>query len=264
MKCRICGDVSRSIGRWSVLRRLEVEYFRCPTCRFVQTEEPYWLPQAYNGAIAAVDVGAVARNLRLAEVTELVISTWFDPSARFLDFGGGYGLLVRLMRDRGFDFRWADRYAEGPFLCRGFEAGPDERGFGLVTAFEVAEHLPDPLAGFEEMLGRGRALLFSTELLPANDPAPDEWWYYVREFGQHVSIYSAESLRHIAARFGMSLASNGSSLHLLSPQPVSERSFRLLTRNRVAALINSMRRRDSLIASDFEQAVKRTARDLRR
>src|SRR5688572_25529848 len=91
MNCEICGSAARSMGRWRILHRYDVEYFRCPSCRFVQVEEPYWLEEAYRAAIVAADVGAVGRSQRLADVTQAVITTWFDPGGRFLDYGAGYG-----------------------------------------------------------------------------------------------------------------------------------------------------------------------------
>ena len=251
MNCKICETPSTEMGRWTVLGRHEVMYFRCPACRFVQVEEPFWLDEAYRSAIVAADVGGVGRNQRLAEITHAVIASWFDPGARFLDYGGGYGLLVRLMRDRGFDFRWQDRYVPRPLHCEGFEAGDQESGFDLVTAFELAEHLPDPVAGFSDILARGHAVLFSTELVPASDPDPDEWWYFVPEFGQHVSLYSRESLDHLARRLGVQVVSNGQNLHLLSRRAISPSRFRLVTRQRVARIVAWRNRRPSLVDSDF-------------
>ena len=246
------------MGKWMVLNSIDVAYFQCPTCLFVQTEEPFWLASAYQGAIARADVGVMARNLRFAEVANAMIVTWYDPARRFLDYGGGYGIFVRLMRDRGFDFYWQDKYAEGALLCKGFEASPDDSEFELVTAFEVVEHFPDPLGGFDDMISRGKGLLFSTELLPSENPKPNEWWYYALDFGQHVSLYSHKALSHIAHRFGLFLTSNGSSLHMLSRERLNPSLFRMLTRRRFARLVNRFRKRVPLIEADFAAALKAT------
>jgi 2-polyprenyl-3-methyl-5-hydroxy-6-metoxy-1,4-benzoquinol methylase len=51
------------------------------------------------------------------------------------------------MRDRDFDFYWSDKYSEN-LLARGFAAnhGP----YGVAVAFEVLEHLPNPIEFLRE------------------------------------------------------------------------------------------------------------------
>lgn len=248
--CKICESESRPFAVGRVLGKYDVQYFQCPRCRFVQTEQPYWLGEAYSTALIAADVGAVQRNVELADSAQAVLQQFFDADARFLDYGGGYGMFVRLMRDRGFDFRWQDKYAQN-LLSMGFEAAPDDDGFELVTAFEVLEHLEHPFEEIGEMLRRGRSLLCSTQLLPAENPKPGEWWYYATSGGQHIALYTPEALAELARRFGRHLVSNGWSLHLFSGEPVSERTFRNVLRRRVTRVLNRFRRRPSLIPADF-------------
>ena len=253
VRCRVCGAPSGEFGSARVLERIDVQYFQCSRCRFVQTEQPYWLADAYSTPLVAADVGAVDRNLRLAATTQTVIQQFFDGDARFLDYGAGYGLFVRLMRDRGFDFRWHDRYAKN-LLSMGFDAAPTETAFELVTAFEVLEHLVDPMDEIRAMFLRGNgSLLCTTELLPASNPRPGDWWYYVPSAGQHISIYSRESLHHIAVALGCHLVSNGVSLHLFTRKRISEAVFRFVSRPLVSAVLNRMRRRASLVSRDFER-----------
>jgi len=249
-RCKICGEAVADFARAEVLGRHSVAYFRCIGCGFVQTEEPYWLEEAYSTAIARADVGAVARNLRLTDVTQALIQWVLPPSRRYLDFGGGYGLFVRLMRDRGFDFRWLDKHAQ-PLYCLGFEAEESDEGFDLVTAFEVVEHAVEPLALLAELLRKGHHVLFSTELLPQSAPRPGEWWYYVPSQGQHVSIFSRASVARAAENLGVRLTSEGS-LHLLHREPLGAWRLRLATREGLAALLCRLHRRRSLIGADFE------------
>jgi len=250
-RCKICDSALSPFGSGRVLGRHEVRYYRCETCGFVQTEPPYWLDEAYERALIPADVGVAQRNIELAAVTQAVIQHFFRADRRFLDYGGGYGLFVRLMRDRGFDFRWHDRYAPN-LLSRGFDAAGDTDGFELVTAFEVLEHLVDPVPEVAEMLRRGDSLLCTTRLLPSTSPKPGEWWYYALSGGQHVSLFTFDALRRLAARFGRGLVSDGVSIHLITTQRVAEWLFRLVIRRRVTGLLNRLRRRQSLISSDFE------------
>jgi hypothetical protein len=155
------------------------------------------------------------------------------------------------MRDRGFDFRWHDRYAPN-LLSRGFEAAADTDGFELVTAFEVLEHVVDPVAELAEMLRRGDSILCTTQILPAADPRPGEWWYYALSGGQHVSLFTLPALRRLATRVGRRLISDGVSVHLITARPVAEWLFRLVVQRRVRAVLNRLRRRRSLLPSDFQ------------
>ena len=250
-RCKVCGGASHPFGNALLLRKYDARYYQCGECRFVQTETPYWLPEAYKSALVAADVGAVQRNLELAEITQVAVQQFFSSDGQFLDYGGGHGLFVRLMRDRGFDFRWHDKYAANLFSV-GFAASEDDRPFELVTAFEVFEHLVDPAAEVSEMLRRGNgSLLCTTQLLPSDNPRPGEWWYYVPTGGQHIAIYTLAALKRLAERSACYLVTDGAFLHLFSRQRISERLFRFVIRGRVRALLNRVRTRASLIATDF-------------
>lgn len=106
--------------------------------------------------------GVMWRNLHNAGVTAALISLLFPNGTRFLDYAGGYGTLVRLMRGRGFDFYWSDPYAKN-LHARGFEHVPGSR-YDLLTASEVLEHLPNPLEDIACMLDLADNVLVTTEL----------------------------------------------------------------------------------------------------
>jgi len=254
MICRLCSNEATPFGTALVLRRLQVAYFECPVCGLVQTEKPYWLDEAYSEAISSSDVGIVSRNISMIRTTSLVIRAFFNPAGRFIDYGAGSGLLVRAMRDSGYDFRYFDRYAKNMF-ARGFEAADEQ--YDLLTAFEVLEHLPDPIHGVTDMLHRSKNILLTTEILPSHKPAPGQWWYYAHETGQHVSIYSRRSLEYIASRSGLHLASYGS-IHLMSQTPVRPWLFRFVLSSRLAEMaLRGRAPRQGLIPSDFEQVTGR-------
>ena len=169
--CNICDSANEPFGTGLVLNKHDVTFFRCPRCGFIQSETPYWLDEAYASAIGSSDIGYVTRNVALARVTRALIALGFDPDKRFVDYGGGYGMFVRLMRDAGYDFWRSDRFCENLF-AQGFDVTSQEQEntFELLTAFEVFEHLVDPRAELEQMLKLAPAIFFSTVILP--EPAP--------------------------------------------------------------------------------------------
>jgi predicted O-linked N-acetylglucosamine transferase (SPINDLY family)/glycosyltransferase involved in cell wall biosynthesis len=246
MKCHICNSASQEFSTATLLCKYKVTYFQCTECGFVQTEAPYWLEEAYTEAIAGSDVGIIRRNLMFSEITGNIILNCFRHEAKFLDYGGGYGLLVRMMRDLGFDYYWQDKFCKN-FFAKGLEA--DERpdlSYELVSAFEVFEHLTQPTDEVSQMLRFSKNILFSTELLPVNNPKPTEWWYYSLHEGQHISIYTYKSLLKLAERFNLNLYSNGSSLHLLTQKEISSNFFQKLCLYKPPSI-----GRESLIQRDY-------------
>jgi predicted O-linked N-acetylglucosamine transferase (SPINDLY family)/glycosyltransferase involved in cell wall biosynthesis len=223
MHCKICETQSAFFFSTKVLNKYDVDYFQCPSCGFVQTEEPYWLEEAYSSPITASDIGILMRNEMLVQLAGNIIVTFFDHDAKFLDYGAGYGLFVRMMRDRGIDFSWNDQYCDNLF-SKGFEGHLGEP-YELLTSFEVFEHLVDPLATIEGLLKASKNILFSTELLPPNNPKANDWWYYSTHEGQHISIFTPKSLAAIADKFGLNLYSNGSFFHLLTEKNLDQQEF---------------------------------------
>lgn len=257
MACKICGQPCDSFGTALVLGRHTVHYFRCANCGFMQTEAPFWLDEAYNSAITSTDIGSVNRALTFGTLAQRIILSFFDPGATFLDYGGGYGIFTRLMRDRGLDFRHYDRFCDNLFAAGCAADLDDGTRYELITAFEVFEHLEQPLVEVERMLSLGTSILFSTQLLPSGPPPLGQWWYYSPEHGQHIAFYTRSSLEQIARRYRLRLYTNGSSLHLLTGKKLNQRWFDLLFRHRVTKAIDLMLRRRmrtmSLLASDYER-----------
>lgn len=226
MKCRICNQETYPIHKAVVLNKYSIQYYHCNNCQFIQTEDPYWINESYSEAIGQEDTGVLLRNINLSRKTAVAINFFFDSNGKFLDYGGGYGILTRLMRDIGFDFYWQDPYCEN-LTARGFEYSPGIKPIELVTTFESFEHLVDPLMEIEKMMAISRNILFSTELVPKPVPRPEDWWYYSLKSGQHVSLYSIETLQFIAKKFDVNFYSNGKNLHLFSPKKINPLKFKV-------------------------------------
>jgi hypothetical protein len=226
--CKICGGISEKIFSGKVLQKYDVDYFQCRQCKFIQTEEPYWLQEAYQNSINIEDTGLVERNLLFLKRTSMLLYFLFDRGGKYIDYGGGYGLFTRLMRDYGFDFYWDDPFTQNLF-ARGYEhsKGITER-YELVTSFECFEHFQDPLKELEKMLAFSDSVLFSTEIFVNAAPLPNEWGYYYFSHGQHIALFSIESLEFIAKKYKMNLYTNGKSFHLFTKKSIGNILFKLL------------------------------------
>jgi hypothetical protein len=226
--CRICAADCRHQFSATILRKYPCAYFYCDQCGLLQTEEPYWLEEAYKSAIADADTGLVYRNLRLSGLVSTLLFFLYDREAKYLDVAGGYGMFTRLMRDIGFDFYWSDIYCQN-LLARGFESTTTAPPFAAITAFEVLEHVTNPVEFIANALKQAetRTIVFSTEVFD-NDPPQQDWWYYAFQTGQHVSFYQRRTLRMIGKILGLNCYSSGS-LHLLTDKNIHPAVYRLLT-----------------------------------
>lgn len=255
MICKICSSNSEPFSRAEILNKYSIQYFKCPECGFIQTEEPYWLEEAYSEVINRSDIGLLARNIELSKTTSAVISLHFDKKQRFIDYGAGYGVFVRLMRDLGFDFYWTDKYSENIF-AKDFEAKlPDK--FELLTAYEVFEHLDRPLEEVENMLRFSDNILFSTFLIPQNYPKPEEWWYFALDHGQHIALYSRKSLESLSKKFGLNFYTNGKNLHLFSKKKKNNFVFKFISFPHMAQAISPFLRSKSRLDDDYKTILEK-------
>ena len=74
MQCKICENKSNFFAEAKILFKYKIKYFLCSNCGFIQTEEPYWLEEAYRDAIKFSDVGLLKRNFELTNPTNNIIS----------------------------------------------------------------------------------------------------------------------------------------------------------------------------------------------
>jgi hypothetical protein len=232
--CRACGNESGFIQKGNLIGAC-VSYFECPSCAYVQTEDPFWLDQAYLEAINDSDTGIMARNQANARIVLATMLMIKNLDGTLIDCAGGYGILVRLLRDYGINALWSDRYCKN-LLARGFEH-TDEKA-GLVTAFEAFEHFVNPAEELDRLLSISPNVLISTEII--SDPAPkqDDWWYYGKEHGQHIGFFRIKTLQKLAQERGKYLVTNGTSYHLIADKPINQLMWKLMIRfNRVMPLL---------------------------
>lgn len=212
MTCKVCNKENNSIFSGIILNKYNIKYYHCDNCGFLQTEEPYWIEESYAESINISDTGYMQRNLNLSKKLTILLSILFEKDAKFLDYAGGYGVFVRLMRDIGFDFYWDDKFTSNLF-ARGFEY--NQQFIDAVTTFESFEHYVYPLQEIEKMLSISKTIIFSTELVPNPIPKPKEWWYYGLDHGQHICFYSEKTLKFIAYKYSLNYQNLGA-IHILT------------------------------------------------
>lgn len=244
----------------TVLEKYSAHFDFCDYCGFLRVREPYWLNEAYSSAIASTDTGLVQRNKDLARMLASLL--YFAMGERgngcYLDAAGGYGLLTRMMRDYGFNFYWSDKYCSN-LVARGFEAGDALGICQAVTAFEVMEHLEDPINFISDVLvySKSDTFIFSTQLFEGAPPSPDKWWYYSLETGQHIAFFQRRTLLMLAERLQMQLYSFGN-FHIFTSRVLSASKVRMFS-GRASFLFAPLAKRflQSKVISDHLEMVRR-------
>lgn len=164
-----------------------------------------------------------------------------------LDYGAGYGMFVRMMRDYGFNFYWYDKYCENLF-AKTFESKYEH--YDILTAFELFEHLSNPYADIDKIVKLSDSIIFSTELVPDDVPDVKDWWYYSPETGQHISFYTKKSLNIIGKKYGLNYVGTNS-LHAFTKKKINSYKWRICLK--LSGLINKIFKRRSLLQQDYEK-----------
>ena len=132
-----------------------VQWMRCGRCRSIQVNRVDWLDEAYRDLGVNIDTGCAQRSILCSlYVRAMRAAGLLGRGAKVIDFGAGNGLLVRLLRDQGFEALGYDRYVR-PIDCAGFTVetldAKTSHGADLVTAIDVLEHLPYPRRTFADI-----------------------------------------------------------------------------------------------------------------
>jgi 2-polyprenyl-3-methyl-5-hydroxy-6-metoxy-1,4-benzoquinol methylase len=206
--CAVCGaprtgDEERAVVRCNVraFRDERFEVWRCAACRSLHAAEPADLDRYYRGYPVfnaqldwrlRVVYGGMLRRLRAAGLA---------PAHRVLDYGGGKGLLVSYLRERGYPNAVVyDRYAEGhddPALLRGPYDG--------IVSQDVIEHVDDPRAFLREldrMALPGAFISIGTPDAAALDLRDPEDFVHALHQPYHRHILSSEALKRAGEELG--------------------------------------------------------------
>lgn len=222
MKCKICDSNTEKIFEKIILQKFKSGYYKCSNCSFVQTDEPIWLKEAYQSAITSLDIGMINRNIYLKSESIEIINSCFPEANIFLDYAGGYGMFVRLMRDSGFNFYRQDDYCDNIFAKHFDLKDIQIKKFDVVTAFEVLEHFENPIKEIEKIFNFSDSVIFSTEIAPESNIEIENWWYIAQETGQHISFYSKKSMEILAEKFNKNYYCRNQNIHIFCSKKLTD------------------------------------------
>lgn len=228
MLCPVCSaacslldvvDLNKSCeeqrGKRLLLAGVPIYYALCGACGFCFAPQMHVWPLdkfealIYNDDYVLVDPD----HLNVRPRANALRSMFPNASGiRHLDYGGGRGLLAKLLRESNWQSASYD-----PFVDR--TTRPAQLGeFELITAFEVFEHVPDVqalMSDLRSLLSTDGLILFST-LLSDGKINPEQrlgWWYASPRNG-HISLFSRKSLAILAQNSGFNFGSFSDGFHV--------------------------------------------------
>jgi Methyltransferase domain len=223
--CRLCGGKSVKAFSHKVIAKYDVDYFQCEKCEAIQTEAPYWLDEVYTSDIQPEDVNYLSRNLGVYHFIQYFLKYLkikADPVV--LDFGGGLGLVPRLLRENGVNAFNYDTYAKSPFIDVKWDgSSPD-----FIVSSEVFEHLANPAVELEELFGHQPDYVYIRTWRYFNQGK--DWEYFGPEHGAHVFIYTDKSMAYIAKKYGYTVELLNEVDVLFCKQPLSQFEKRVVLR----------------------------------
>jgi SAM-dependent methyltransferase len=209
---------NEAAGNLFTKKGLPIYYSFCDNCGFCWTPEIHswefsrFNELIYNDEYVKIDPDYV--ELRPKQNANFLRSTFpsIPSGVRHLDFGGGNGLLSKLLRSSNWDSHSYDPFVDTHIV-------PDSLGkFDLITAFEVFEHvsdIPKLITGMMDLLSENGVILFTTLLSDGNIQLKQRlsWWYASPRNG-HISLFSKKSLSVLAENYGFCFGNFNNSLHM--------------------------------------------------
>lgn len=197
-------------------------------------DNPTWIEETFDKKLKDVDLGAVDRcQVVLEFVSELIHASRISRMS-FIDWGGGYGLLTRMARDRGLNFKNFDPYVDSLFA--GPANLPTLEPCQLILAGEVFLHLENPLQTLLELLKYAPIIVITAVVPPKN--LQSDWWYLMKSTGQHIAFFPEKSLEKMALLAGVHLTSDSQFFHVFSKEKLNF-SSRLVVNYRGIAFLRS-------------------------
>lgn len=235
ISCPVCGgrcslldvvDFNKSCeearGKFLELSGIPIYYTLCSNCHFCFAPEfTKWElrdfeEKIYNEDYILVDPDYLDIRPRSNAKSLMTMFPEHENKIKHLDFGGGGGLLSRVLQEENWKSTSFD-----PFVDKSVK--PSTLGqFDLITAFEVFEHVPDVcelIKNLSLLLAPNGIVLFST-LASDGNIAPYQRinWLYASPRNGHISLFSKKSLAILGAKEGFNFGSFSDGYHVFWKQ----------------------------------------------
>lgn len=256
-RCRCCCG---EMFYFSEARILDIKaiYLQCKNCSSVQVANPKWIAMAHSDAISDLDTGLVSRCVSASRLVSTILFLEGKQLASGTDWGGGTGLLSRLLRDQGYDVKSYDKYTKGIHTV-GFNIDLNAAGedADFIMAIECFEHLTDPIDTFKTVVQKKDYFIFTTNIIttPPPDPAEYSWWYFMPESGQHITFASKQGIEEFKNALGFANYMQIGNLHVMSKHSLKRltkvvMSLRLLRGISIILVPEYLSRKYSLAGDD--------------
>jgi len=205
-------------GKFLPISGIPIYYSICSDCKFLFA--PYFsswsdddfIAKIYNNEYIEIDPDYL--DIRPAHNFELLEKYFGQAKTHInhLDYGGGDGSLSLNLIKSGWSSKSYDPFPD-------MKDQISELGeFNLITAFEVFEHVPNPnllMQNILKLIQDDGLIMFSTLISDGNLHSNKrlDWWYAAPRNG-HISLFSSESLKRLAHKYGFRFASLGVGYHV--------------------------------------------------
>jgi 2-polyprenyl-3-methyl-5-hydroxy-6-metoxy-1,4-benzoquinol methylase len=213
-------------------------YVRCSHCQSLHARDTvdlahYYAQYPYHNLPDDFKLRALYRNY-LRRLRRAGLS----PSNTILDFGCGWGFLVRYLRSQGYSVNGYDEYSEAFSDKRVL----DER-YDCIISQDVLEHVPDPhalLALFARLLKPGGLVVLGTPDATSVDLRRPRDFLHVVHAPYHRHILSREMLLKAGARQGWKLERFYPTMYSNTGLPCLNERFYLYYTNLIDGTIDSL------------------------
>ena len=206
-------------GFFLKLSGVPIYYYLCEGCGFCFAPEiaawglEEFAEKIYNDGYKDVDPDYLMKRPHANHDGLVAMFGAHKDKIRHLDYGGGEGLLSKMLCNSGWNSASYDPFVNKDVKVR--EMGQ----FNFITVFEVFEHVPDPhalLSDLKALLEPGGVFFFSTLLSDSFIQKNQRlnFWYASPRNG-HISLFSRKSLEMIMRKYEFNLFSVNNVFHYL-------------------------------------------------